>query len=40
MFPYLPIPAHRRRDAAREEMVELFRDVMKKRRASSRPPTT
>ena len=32
-FPYLPIPAHRKRDAARLRMVALFSKVMKERRA-------
>lgn len=32
-FPYLPIPAHRKRDHARQRMVELFASVMKERRA-------
>lgn len=33
-FPYLPIPAHRKRDRARLRMVELFSKVMKQRRAN------
>jgi sterol 14alpha-demethylase len=37
-FPYLPIPAHRRRDAARLQMVELFSQVMRERRASPGVP--
>lgn len=32
-FPYLPIPAHRRRDQAREEMVKLFAGIMAERRS-------
>lgn len=31
-FPNLPTPAHRRRNAARKEMVQLFSKVIKKRR--------
>lgn len=35
-FPYLPIPAHRRRDAARIEVSKLFRSVLNKRRAGEK----
>ena len=31
-FPYLPIPQHRRRDQAREEIIALFSKVMKERK--------
>jgi sterol 14-demethylase len=33
-FPYAPIEAHRRRDAARQEMVEIFSKVIAQRRLS------
>ncbi|KAL6074999.1 Sterol 14-demethylase [Balamuthia mandrillaris] len=32
-FPHLPIPAHKRRDKARLEMVELFSKIIEQRRA-------
>ena len=35
LFPYLPIEAHRKRDAARKEMGRLFAGVIKQRRASN-----
>lgn len=35
-LPYLPIPAHKRRDQAREEMVKLFSKVIQKRREEGR----
>lgn len=31
-FPYLPIPAHNRRDRARVEVTELFSKIIKARR--------
>jgi sterol 14-demethylase len=31
-FPYLPIPAHKRRDKARLDMVELFKKIIAQRR--------
>jgi len=31
-FPYLPIPQHKRRDIAREEIIKLFSNVMKERK--------
>jgi len=31
MYPYAPIPAHRRRDEARLEMVRIFSEIMKER---------
>ena len=34
MFPYLPIEAHRKRDAARTTMGEIFKKVIAQRRAS------
>ncbi|KAG0553878.1 hypothetical protein M758_12G048500 [Ceratodon purpureus] len=36
MFPYLPIPAHNRRDRARKEIAELFANVIKARKASGK----
>eukprot|EP00903_Cladosiphon_okamuranus_P006258 g6141.t1 len=33
-LPYAPIPAHRRRDKARKEMVALFSDIIKSRRTA------
>ncbi len=33
-FPRLPIPAHRRRDRAREKVVEIFSRIMSERRAN------
>ncbi|KAE8819093.1 putative Obtusifoliol 14-alpha demethylase [Hordeum vulgare] len=35
-FPYLPIPPHRRRDAARAKLGEIFREAARSRRASGR----
>jgi sterol 14alpha-demethylase len=35
-FPYLPIPAHRRRDIARVEVSTLFKKVLAKRRAGNK----
>ncbi|KDO25246.1 hypothetical protein SPRG_09493 [Saprolegnia parasitica CBS 223.65] len=35
-FPYLPIPMHRRRDAARKKMSDLFSGVIKQRRESGK----
>ncbi|KAK9831328.1 hypothetical protein WJX81_002868 [Elliptochloris bilobata] len=34
LFPYLPIPQHRRRDRAREELSRIFSKVIRARRAS------
>jgi sterol 14alpha-demethylase len=34
-FPYAPIPAHKKRDAARAEMVKIFANVIKERRAAT-----
>eukprot|EP01090_Pellita_catalonica_P022281 TRINITY_DN85_c0_g1_i2.p1 TRINITY_DN85_c0_g1~~TRINITY_DN85_c0_g1_i2.p1 ORF type:complete len:286 (-),score=48.79 TRINITY_DN85_c0_g1_i2:34-891(-) len=31
-FPYLPIPAHKRRDKAREDMMNLFAGIIKQRK--------
>lgn len=36
MFPYLPIPAHKRRDRARKEIAEIFARVIKERKASGK----
>lgn len=33
-FPYAPIEAHRRRDAARQEMIDIFSKVIRQRRES------
>ncbi|OQR88917.1 obtusifoliol 14-alpha demethylase, partial [Thraustotheca clavata] len=35
-FPYAPIPSHRRRDAARQKMSEIFSSVIESRRASGK----
>ncbi|KAM3197300.1 hypothetical protein ACQJBY_072768 [Aegilops geniculata] len=35
-FPYLPIPPHRRRDAARAKLGEIFHEAVRARRASGR----
>ncbi|KAM3293263.1 hypothetical protein ACQJBY_036687 [Aegilops geniculata] len=34
IFPYLPIPAHRRRDQARTRLAEIFATIIKSRKAS------
>ena len=34
-FPYLPTPAHAKRDRARKEMVEIFSKVIERRRADT-----
>ncbi|KAG8090609.1 hypothetical protein GUJ93_ZPchr0011g28137 [Zizania palustris] len=34
IFPYLPIPAHRRRDRARERLKEIFATIIKSRKIS------
>mmetsp|Transcript_17946 Transcript_17946/g.43929 ORF Transcript_17946/g.43929 Transcript_17946/m.43929 type:complete len:603 (-) Transcript_17946:149-1957(-) len=39
-FPHAPTPAHRRRDIARREMVELFGKVIRKRRAQAEIDTS
>lgn len=36
LFPYLPIPAHKRRDRARKELAEIFSKVIKARKASGK----
>ncbi|TKW00933.1 hypothetical protein SEVIR_8G145600v4 [Setaria viridis] len=36
IFPYLPIPAHRRRDRARARLGEIFSTIIKSRKASGR----
>ncbi|GMH27272.1 hypothetical protein Nepgr_029115 [Nepenthes gracilis] len=35
IFPYLPIPAHRRRDRARKRLAEIFTDIITSRKSSS-----
>ncbi|XP_006665026.2 obtusifoliol 14-alpha demethylase [Oryza brachyantha] len=34
IFPYLPIPAHRRRDRARQRLKDIFATIIKSRKAS------
>ncbi|EEC82283.1 hypothetical protein OsI_26518 [Oryza sativa Indica Group] len=34
VFPYLPIPAHRRRDSARARLGEIFVEIVRSRRSS------
>ncbi|NP_001340327.1 cytochrome P450-like protein isoform X1 [Zea mays] len=34
LFPYLPIPAHKRRDRARARLAEIFATIIKSRKAS------
>ncbi|XP_020408074.1 obtusifoliol 14-alpha demethylase [Zea mays] len=36
IFPYLPIPAHRRRDRARQRLREMFATIIRARKASGR----
>ncbi|KAH7442743.1 hypothetical protein KP509_03G102100 [Ceratopteris richardii] len=36
LFPYLPIPAHRRRDKARKELANIFSKIIQNRRGSGR----
>lgn len=36
MFPYLPIPAHRRRDRARKRLAEIFASIIASRKASGK----
>jgi sterol 14-demethylase len=36
IFPYLPIPAHRRRDRARQRLREMFGTIIRARKASGR----
>ncbi|CAA6663979.1 unnamed protein product [Spirodela intermedia] len=36
LFPYLPIPAHRRRDQARKKIAEIFRTIINSRKSEGR----
>lgn len=36
LFPYLPIPAHKRRDKARKQLAEVFSKIIHNRRASGK----
>lgn len=36
LFPYLPIPAHRRRDRARKRLAEIFANIIASRRSSGK----
>ncbi|KAK1319023.1 Obtusifoliol 14-alpha demethylase [Acorus calamus] len=36
IFPYLPIPAHRRRDKARKKLSQIFSDIISSRKLSGR----
>ncbi|XP_057516846.1 sterol 14-demethylase-like [Amaranthus tricolor] len=36
MFPYLPIPAHRRRDRARKKLAEIFSSIICSRKSSGK----
>ncbi|KAK1294399.1 Obtusifoliol 14-alpha demethylase [Acorus calamus] len=36
IFPYLPIPAHRRRDKARKKLSQIFSDIISSRKQSGR----
>ena len=36
LFPYLPIPAHKRRDKARKELASIFSKIIRNRRASGK----
>lgn len=36
IFPYLPIPAHRRRDEARKKLTEIFGNIISSRRQSGK----
>ncbi|KAF3334442.1 cytochrome P450-like protein [Carex littledalei] len=38
LFPYLPIPAHRKRDRARARLAEIFASIIQSRKASGQPP--
>lgn len=37
IFPYLPIPAHRRRDQARKKLAEIFANIIATRKHSGKP---
>lgn len=36
LFPYLPIPAHRRRDQARKQLADIFSKIIQNRKASGK----
>ncbi|KAH8522386.1 hypothetical protein Peur_040901 [Populus x canadensis] len=36
LFPYLPIPAHRRRDRARKKLAEIFANIINSRKLASK----
>jgi sterol 14-demethylase len=38
LFPYLPIPAHRKRDRARARLAGIFASIIQSRKASGQPP--
>lgn len=38
LFPYLPIPAHHKRDRARARLAEIFASIIHSRKASGQPP--
>eukprot|EP00249_Psilotum_nudum_P016916 c26052_g1_i1 orf=549-2048(+) len=39
LFPYLPIPAHRRRDRARKQLAEVFSKIIQNRKSSGKVET-
>ncbi|KAJ7294547.1 hypothetical protein O6H91_Y251500 [Diphasiastrum complanatum] len=39
LFPYLPIPAHKRRDKARRELADVFSKIIQNRKSSGRIET-
>lgn len=39
LFPYLPIPAHRRRDRARKKLAEIFSNIIGSRKSSGKCET-
>ncbi|KAH7373474.1 hypothetical protein KP509_17G058700 [Ceratopteris richardii] len=39
LFPYLPIPAHKRRDEARKQLADIFAKIIKNRRDSGKRET-
>ncbi|KAI5084495.1 hypothetical protein GOP47_0000664 [Adiantum capillus-veneris] len=39
LFPYLPIPAHKRRDKARKQLADIFAKIIQNRRASGKRET-
>lgn len=38
LFPYLPIPAHRKRDRSRARLAAIFASIIQSRKASGEPP--